>query len=148
MPTKSIQIPKHSHSKKTRLVKALILPVIHCPLIPIYSVSKMSTSKLLRTQNISLRFTNEQETSYYSLNTRVIHEVTNTNPANVRLHKRARKTWLKLEELINPPLKQLKNNRENITKCHKNFPNSLDRTENPPDSIYYYRIILNKKNSH
>ena len=69
---------------KIHLIKALILPLLDYPPIPIHTLSKTQLRKLQLTHNKALRFATNQRYPY-TMNTREIHEYTNTEPINIRV---------------------------------------------------------------
>ncbi|MPC41495.1 hypothetical protein E2C01_035088 [Portunus trituberculatus] len=107
------------------------------PPIPIHTLSKTQLKKLQITQNKALRFATNQRYPY-TMNTREIHEYTNTISVNIRLHQRPITTWEKLELLENQHFSRLKDNIENIRKFNTRFPSSLLSVarENEPNPIY------------
>lgn len=120
---------------KSHLVKALVLPVLDYPPIPIHTLSKTQISKLQKIQNKALRFATEQRYPY-TMNTIQIHTLTKTKPVNVRMHERAIKIWKDLEELQHPTYEMLKNNLDNIRTFNKWFPSSLKSTGRAPTPKY------------
>ena len=120
---------------KVHLVKAMVIPTLEYPPIPIHSLSKNQIIKLQRTQNKALRWATEQRHPY-TLSTVDIHELTNTPPTNIRLHKQAEEIWNKLRQDQNEIYTQLTLNTENITKYNMHFPSSLTRIHTPPNPIY------------
>lgn len=109
---------------KVHLVKALILPILDYPPIPIHAMSKTQISKLQKIQNRALRFATNQKYPY-SMNTIQIHNHTKTQPVNIRLHKRAKDIWDRLQDLEIPAYQELEENKDNINNYHKDFKSSL-----------------------
>lgn len=121
---------------KTHLIKILILPLLDYPPIPTHTLTKTQLGKLQRTQNKALRFATNQRYPY-TMNTREIHTYTKTDTINVRLYKRALRTWERLELLEYHHLQQLKENQENIVRYNRLFPSSLSNLEYEPDPKYH-----------
>lgn len=116
---------------KSHLVKALVLPVLDYPPIPIHTMSITQISKLQKIQNKALRFATEQRYPY-TMNTIQIHRLTKTKPVNVRLHERAVKIWKTLEDQQHPTYEYLKNNLDNTQRFNKWFPSSLRSIRRAP----------------
>ena len=121
---------------KTHLVKALILPVLDYPPIPTHSLSKSQLSRLQKVQNKALRFATNQRYPY-TMTTIEIHNITKTNPLNIRLYNRALRIWRKLESLDHPLLANLKEKQENIRRYNIHFPSSLSILDNPPEPQFH-----------
>ena len=120
---------------KIHLIKTLILPLLDYPPIPIHTLSKTQIRKFQKTQNKALRLATDLRYPY-TMNTREIHEHTNTLPMYIRLHLRAVKTWEKLELFDNHHLSSLKENQKNIIKYNKWFPSSLINIDREPEPIF------------
>ena len=120
---------------KLHLVKAFVLPTLDYPPIPTHTLSKTQTRKLQKIQNKALRFATNQRYPY-TMNTRQIHNTTNTAPINIRLHNQAVKTWKKIETQNNTIYNKLKEELNNIRHFNKRFPSSLQNINTPPEPIY------------
>ena len=120
---------------KTHLVKALILPIIEYPPIPLHTMSNNQISKLQKIQNKALRFATNQKYPY-TMTTEQIHTHTKTTPLNIRLHYRAQAIWERLEELDLPAYHTLKDNLHQIDKFHRDYPSSLKSCSTIPTPIY------------
>ena len=120
---------------KLHLVKALVLPVLDYPPIPTHTLSKTQLKKLQRVQNKALRFATEQRYPY-TLTTEQIHTLAKLDPINIRLHKQAKKIWENLEATGNSTHTQLKEQINNITRCHAYFPSSIKAIAQEPQPIF------------
>ena len=113
---------------KIHLVKALILPIIQYPPIPLHAISDNQLSKLQKIQNKALRFATNQYYPY-TMTTEEIHMHTNTKPLNTFLHEQAQKIWASLENMQNDTYQKLIQNRTHIQKYHRYFPSSLEKIQ-------------------
>lgn len=111
---------------KTHLVKAMVLPVLEYPPIPLHSLSKNQISKLQKIQNKALRFATNQRYPY-TMTTAQIHHYTKTKPINIKLHERAVKIWETLENQENQTYFELRENHENMQRYNKWFPSSFEK---------------------
>lgn len=122
-------------SIKVHLVKVMVIPTIDYPPIPMHTLSTTQLRKLQRTQNKALRWATE-ETYPYTLNTREIHDITNTEPVNIRLYKQAVKIWTTLQMNNNEIYDNLAQKANNIQRYNRNFPSSLTNIEHEPLPIF------------
>ena len=120
---------------KIHLVKALILPIIDYPPIPIHTMSKHQITKLQKIQNRALRFATNQRHPY-TMTTQQIHTHTKTTPLNIRLHNRAKAIWERLEDLQIPAYQALKDTHNNINNYHRDYPSSLLACTTTPTPIF------------
>lgn len=120
---------------KIHLVKALILPILDYPPIPIHTMSNNQISKLQKVQNKALRFATNQKHPY-TMTTEQVHIHTKTTPLNIRLHYRAKTIWEKIDDLGLPIYQSLKDNSDQIVKYHRDFPSSLQACKTTPNPIY------------
>ena len=120
---------------KIHLVKALILPILDYPPIPIHTMSRNQLSKLQKVQNKALRFATNQKHPY-TMTTEQIHTHTKTTPLNIRLHYRAKTIWNRIEELETPIYQNLKDRLNQIDNYHRDFPSSLQTCNTTPTPIY------------
>ena len=120
---------------KVHLVKALILPIIQYPPIPLHTMSKTQISILQKVQNKALRFATNQRYPY-TMTTEQIHIHTRTKPINIFLHEQAIKIWQTLGNINNSTVNKLIENREHIDKYHRSFSSSL--TAIMQDKYPYY----------
>lgn len=120
---------------KTHLVKALILPILDFPPIPIHTLSKNQIRRLQKIQNKALRFAINQRYPY-TMTTQQIHTHTNTIPLNIRLHNRAKDIWYRIENLDIPIYSELLEHHNNIQRFHRDFQSSLQARNNIPMPIY------------
>lgn len=124
-----------SEKIKTHLVKALILPILDYPPIPIHTLSNNQLSKLQKVQNKALRYATNQRHPY-TMTTIQIHEHTNTTPLNIRLHNRAKDIWSRLETINTPAHQEILEHHSHIEKYHKDFPSSIKACNTTPTPIY------------
>ena len=123
---------------KTHLIKAFILPILQYPIIPLYTTSKTSQSKLQGIQNKALRFAFNEKYPY-TKNTKTLHELTQTEPINYILHKRAERIFGKMESENQRTFSQILQNYEDNLN-HNWFPKTKLKLENgPPMKIYTKR---------
>lgn len=133
--TKLYRLKELPQKIKIHLIKALVLPVLDYPPIPLHTLSYTQTRELQQVQNKALRFATNQRYPY-TLNTIQIHTLTRTKPINIRLYERAAKVWKTLEDQENQTYQELKNNMENILKYNNWFPSSLNTINIRPRPIY------------
>ena len=120
---------------KTHLVKALVIPILDYPPVPIHTASVNQTKILQKLQNKALRFATNQKYPY-TRNTKEIHEDTNMEALNIRLHKRSQNIWHRLEELRVPAFTKLQENSNNITRYHRDYQSSLQKRFINPNPIF------------
>ena len=118
-------LPEHI---KIHLVKALILPIIQYPPIPLHTVSDTQLSKLQKIQNKALRFATNQYYPY-TMTTEEIHIHTNTKPLNIFLHEQAQKIWTSLDNMQHDTYLKLVQHKTYIQKYHRHFPSSLEKIQ-------------------
>lgn len=120
---------------KIHLIKALVIPVLTYPPIPIHALSKTQILRLQRVQNKAIRFATN--TRYpYNQTTQQLHEQCQILPINIKVHNLAKKIWERIEIIDENTLQHLKQRQENVRKFHANFPSSLRMINTDPAPIY------------
>ena len=82
---------------KLHLVKALVLPVLTYPPIPLHVLSKRAHSRLQRVQNVALRFATGVRWDD-CVRMEDLHEEATVPPINVRLHQLAAQIWQRMAD--------------------------------------------------
>ncbi len=119
---------------KLHLIRAYVLPILEYPVIPIATCSKAQLLKIQTIQNSALRFAYDERFPFQR-DTKTLHELSNLEAINVRLHKRATQIWETLDHLQDPIYIQLKD--EHNDRSHSWFPSSMALIEEqPPQPIY------------
>ncbi|KAG0729416.1 hypothetical protein GWK47_000313 [Chionoecetes opilio] len=123
---------------KLHLVKALVLPVLTYPPIPLHALSRTAISKLQRVQNAALRFVvNHRWDDFVTMES--LHESVDLPAINVRLHHMASQVWLRMQEedweqfLVLQELSDAAPDRS-----HGWFPGSLRALRDNPDPAPRY----------
>ncbi|KAG0727852.1 RNA-directed DNA polymerase from mobile element jockey [Chionoecetes opilio] len=123
---------------KLHLVKALVLPVLTYPPIPLHALSRTAISKLQRVQNAALRFVvNHRWDDFVTMES--LHESVDLPAINVRLHHMASQVWLRMQEedweqfLVLQELSDAAPDRS-----HGWFPRSLRALRDDPDPAPRY----------
>lgn len=110
---------------KLHLVKALILPVLTYPPIPLHTMSRTAISRLQKVQNAALRFVYNTRWDEFRTS-ESLHELASLPALNVSLHRLATKVWEKLDEEGGEQFRALQQlHREAPQRNHSWFPRSL-----------------------
>ena len=123
---------------KLHLVKALVIPVLTYPPVPMHALSRRSISRLQKVQNAALRFAFATRWDEF-VSMESLHERASIPALNIRLHQMAKKVWerMALEEWEHytaiRELHELLPGRN-----HAWFPRSLRALEENPNPIPRY----------
>ena len=122
---------------KLHLIKALVLPILTYPPVPLHVLSKTAISRLQKVQNSALRFAFGTRWDDFSTSAS-LHEAASIPALNVRLHEMAAKVWQRMEDEGWDQYRVLKTMHEGAPpRQHAWFPRSLLRLEsNPPEPRY------------
>ena len=124
---------------KLRLIKALVIPVLTYPPVPIHALSNRSISRLQKVQNSALRF---------ALNTRwddfrtseSLHEEASIPAINIRLADLASSVWQRMAEEGWDQFRRIQELHEEAPDHqHPWFPRSLLALERVPNPIPRYK---------
>lgn len=110
---------------KLHLIKALILPILTYPPIPLHTMSRTAISRLQKVQNAALRFVYNTRWDQFTTS-EALHEAASLPALNVRLHRLATKVWEGLEEEGGEQFLALQQlHRQAPQRNHSWFPRSL-----------------------
>merc|ERR1712002_1233144 len=136
--TKIKRFQRLSQRTKLRLYKGLVLPALTYPAVPLNTVCRTNMIKLQRLQNKGLRFVTN--TKWYDFRTsESIHQETQMEAVNVRIHRLSSNIWKKIQEDFPATYASLKNEDEipeHWTR-HKYFPSSRKKAEGDPPAPLY-----------
>ena len=122
---------------KLHLIKALILPILTYPPVPLHALSKTAISKLQRVQNSALRFAFGIRWDDY-VTSAALHEAASLPALNVRLHEMAARIWTQMEAEGWDQFRALQTlHEEALPREHAMFPRSLRRIQDPPPAPRY-----------
>lgn len=110
---------------KLHLIKALVIPVLTYPPVPIHALSKKSISRLQKVQNAALRFAyNIRWDSFMTMEE--LHERASIPALNIRLHTLAAQVWRRIEDEGGQQFLYVQDlHREAPHRSHAWFPRSL-----------------------
>lgn len=119
---------------KLHLYKALILPVLDYPVIPLNTIKTSNWKKLQSIQNKALRWIDASIPPYVST-IQDLHEAYKLEPLNVRNHRLAAKAWENVR--LNFPDKTEEYERQEFVSTHAWWPLAYIREDDPaPNPIY------------
>lgn len=122
---------------KLHLIKALILPILTYPPVPLHALSTTAISRLQRVQNSALRFALGTRWDDFTSSAE-LHEAASLPALNVRLHEMAAKVWQRMDDEGWDQYRVLQLLHEEAPRRqHAWFPRSLLRLENPPPEPRY-----------
>lgn len=122
---------------KLHLIKALILPILTYPPIPLHALSKTAISKLQRVQNNALRFAFGTRWDDF-VTSAALHEAASLPALNVRLHDMAARVWEQMDAEGWDQFQALRTQHdEALPREHAGFPRSLRRVQDPPPEPRY-----------
>ena len=124
---------------KLHLVKALVIPVLLYPPIPMHALSRRSLSRLQRVQNAALRFAFNVRWEEFRTS-ESLHFEASLQPVNLRLHLMAEAVWQRMEaEEWEQFLTLQELHREAPDRSHSWFPRSLRLIEENGPPIPRYK---------
>ncbi|KAG0724360.1 hypothetical protein GWK47_005185 [Chionoecetes opilio] len=126
---------------KLHLVKALVLPVLTYPPVPLHALSKNSISKLQRVQNAAIRFVvNHKWEDFVTME--LLHGAVDLPAVNVRLHHLASQVWLRMQEEDWEQFRALQELSDAAPdRSHGWFPRSLRALQENPLPIPRVRAL-------
>ena len=123
---------------KLHLVRAMVLPVLTYPPIPLHALSKRAHSRLQKVQNAALRFAYGVRWDDY-IRSVTLHEEADIPPVNVRLHQLAARVWQRMADENWEQYLALRDLHEAAPdRDHSWFPRSIRALENDPAPIPRY----------
>ena len=123
-------------SPKIKLVlyKVLIRPILEYPAVPLNTISRCAMMDLQRVQSKALRWINSKGIEEPRKTNAQLHREYRIEPLNLRIHRLARRTWIRLDELQDPNLQDIVETAEGLEdhEEHRWFPRSRPRALGPP----------------
>ncbi|XP_045105425.1 uncharacterized protein LOC123500936 [Portunus trituberculatus] len=122
---------------KLHLVKALVLPILSYPPVPLHALSRTAISRLQKVQNSALRFAFGTRWDDFTTSAS-LHEAASLPALNVRLHEMATKVWERMEDEGWDQYRELQAlHEETPDRQHAWFPRSLlQLQEGQPEPRY------------
>ncbi|MPC47017.1 hypothetical protein E2C01_040753 [Portunus trituberculatus] len=129
---------------KLQLIKALVLPILYYPPVPLHALSKTVISRLQKVQNSALRFAFGTRWDDFT-SSASLHEAASLPALNVRLHDLAAKLWQRMEDEgwdQYPALKAL--HEDTPHQQHRFFPQQTTTTGLPDHLHPGLRMLMER----
>ncbi|XP_045119852.1 uncharacterized protein LOC123509545 [Portunus trituberculatus] len=127
---------------KLHLIKALIIPILSYPPVPLHALSRTAISRLQRVQNSALRFAFGTRWDDFT-SSASLHEAASLPALNVRLQEMAAKLWQRMDDEGWDQYRALRAlHEETPHRQHAWFPRSLLKLEEEPPEPRYRSLPI------
>ena len=124
---------------KLRLIKALVIPILTYPPIPIHALSKTAVSRLQKVQNSAIRFALGTRWDDFRTS-QSLHEEASIPALNIRLHDLATSIWQRMAEEDWDQFRTIQDLHDGAPdRHHAWFPRSLLALERDPNPAPRYK---------